>query len=369
MNGSGKFTRRDFLKSTGAATSGMLISPSTNLFNILSGKQKKIGYALMGLGYYSTEVLAPAFKDTKTAFLAGIVTRSPEKAETWSEKYNIPKKNIYDYDIFDTISSNNDIDIVYVVLPNSLHKEYTIRSANAGKHVLCEKPMALDARECREMIRACKENGVKLSIGYRLHYEQNTREIMRLGQEKVYGDVRIIHAGAGFVFTDYSNWRTSAEMGGGALMDMGVYTIQGARYVTGEEPETASGQTFTTRPEYFREVDEITTMQFQFPSGAVANLETTFHANCNYIRATAEKGWFGLSPFQGYGGIKGACSDGPIELPNINQQAAHMDDFAVSVRDDKPVLVNGEEGLKDMICVDAVRESVREGGSRINIKR
>ncbi len=356
------FSRRDFIISSGIAASGLVITPGINSFNILTGKQKKIGYALVGLGYYSRDLLGPAFSDCKTAYLAGIVTGTPSKEIIWAEKYNLSKKNIYNYDNFDNIASNPDIDIIYIVLPNNLHKEFTFRSARAGKHILCEKPMALDAQECRDMISACEDAKVKLSVGYRIHYEKNTQEIIRLGREKVYGEVRFVHAGAGFLFTSFSNWRTRADMGGGALMDMGVYAIQGARYATGEEPDSVSAQTFTSRPEYFKEVDEITTMQMHFPSGTVANLETTFHANCNYLRITAEKGWYGLSPFQSYGGIKGTSKNGPIELPNINQQAVHMDDFAISVRDDKPVFVTGNEGLMDMRIVDNIRKSLKSGG-------
>ncbi|HYW96289.1 MAG TPA: Gfo/Idh/MocA family oxidoreductase, partial [Bacteroidales bacterium] len=157
-DGSGSTNRRKFIQLSAAGIAGTLLLNGTKAFPVnLTGKQKRLGIALVGLGYYSTDVLAPALQETSTAYLAGIVTGTPAKEKIWKDRYNIPEKNIYNYENFDEIVNNKDIDIVYVVLPNSMHKEFTIRAANAGKHVICEKPMALNAQECREMIAACKK--------------------------------------------------------------------------------------------------------------------------------------------------------------------------------------------------------------------
>src|SRR5690606_23331209 len=121
-------------------------------------------------------------------YLAGIVTGTPAKEKQWASRYNIPEKNIYNYENFDSIALNPDIDIVYVVLPIFMHKEFTIRAAQAGKHVICEKPMAMNVRECEEMIAACTKANRLLSIGYRLHFEPYNMEMMRLGQQKVFGN-------------------------------------------------------------------------------------------------------------------------------------------------------------------------------------
>ena len=158
-------------------------------------------------------------------------------------------------------------------------------------------------------------------------------------------------------------------MGGGAMMDMGVYPLNAARYITGLEPVSVTAQKFTNLPEVYNEVDEITTFQLEFPNGAVANLITSFHANYGYIRSTAEKGWFGLEPFQAYSGIKGNSSQGPIEYPQINQQAAQMDEVAVCIRENKPMRVPGEEGLLDMIVVDGIRESWARNGEKVMLER
>ncbi len=348
-------SRREFIRNAALAAAATGLSSRTLAMpGILTGKQKKVGVALVGLGYYSTDLLAPALQETKTAYLAGIVTGTPAKEKIWMEKYGIPPENVYNYENFDEISTNPDIGIVYVVLPNSMHKEYTIRAARAGKHVICEKPMALNAQECREMINACEENGVTLSIGYRMQFEPYTREVMRLGQERVFGQVLHISCGAGFRNGGSGHWKLKRAMGGGAMMDMGVYPLQAARYVTGEEPVIVNARSFITRPEIFTDVEEAMMFDLQFPSGCTASLSTGFHAGFNFLKVFAEEGWFELDPFSSYGGIKGRTSRGPLEFPAINQQAAQMDEVAECVLSGKPVRVPGEEGLRDMIVVDRI---------------
>jgi len=355
-------TRREFVKISALGLAGAMVSPGIKAFpGILTGKHKRMGIALVGLGWYSTDILAPALQQTQTAYLAGIVTGTPAKENIWAQRYNIPRKNIYNYENFDTIASNPDIDIVYIVLPNSMHKEFTIRAANAGKHVICEKPMAMNAQECREMIAACNKKNVGLSIGYRMQYEPYTQEIMRLGQEKVFGNLLHISCGAGYRHNNFDSWKIVKKMGGGSMMDMGVYPLQGARYIMGVEPLYVTAQSFATRPEHIKEVDEVTTFQLEFPGGTVANLDTGFHANFNYLKAFAERGWFQLEPFSGFGGIRGRTSQGELSFPNINQQATQMDEDAISFANGQIPRVPGEEGLKDMLVVDAVYESMKIG--------
>ena len=171
----------------------VLYSPHTLLSAAFPAKER-LGVALVGLGYYSTDLLAPALQQTKECYLAGIVTGTPSKADAWKNKYNIPDKNIYNYQNFDQIANNPDIDIVYVVLPPSMHREYVVRAAKAGKHVWCEKPMALTEKECREMIDTCKNNKRSLAIGYRLHHEPNTQEYRRIVNQHLLGKLRSLLA-------------------------------------------------------------------------------------------------------------------------------------------------------------------------------
>ncbi|MGD1892680.1 MAG: Gfo/Idh/MocA family oxidoreductase [Cyclobacteriaceae bacterium] len=356
-------SRRQFIKHS-AAASALAITPAIwekNIGLVGLNPKEKLGIALVGLGYYSGKVLAPALQETENCYLAGIVTGTPEKEKTWAEQYGIKDKNIYNYDNYNSIADNDDIDIIYVVLPNSMHAEYTIRAAEAGKHVICEKPMGLNAQECESMIKACESNKQKLSIGYRMQFEPHTQEVMRLGQEQVFGPVKLVNAGAGYRESRADHWKLDKEMGGSAMMDMGVYSLQAARYVTGEEPVAVTAQTFTTRPELFTEVDETTMFQLEFPSGALANLHTSFGMGMNYLNVTAEKGWFKLDPFSAYRGIKGESKNGPIEFPQINQQAAQMDEQAYCVMEDKPMRVPGEEGLRDMRVVDAIYRAIGSG--------
>ena len=365
MNNNFATTRRRFVKQAGGSLVTAAFAPtilSSKNVNFLSLRPKeKLGIALVGLGYYSTDVLAPALQETQHCQLTGIVTGTPAKEKIWQEKYGIKPENTYNYDNFEEIANNDEIDVIYVVLPNSMHAEYTIRAAKAGKHVICEKPMATSVEECRAMIKACEDNNRRLSIGYRMQFEPHTQEVMRLGQEKVFGPVRMVNAGAGYKESRADHWKLDKEMGGGAMMDMGVYALQAARYVTGEEPSLVTAQTFVHRPELFTEVDETTMFQLAFPSGAVANLHTSFGMSMNYLNVTAQDGWFELDPFSAYSGIKGKSKAGPIDYPQINQQATQMDEQVLSIMNDQPMRVPGEEGLKDMIVVEGVYKSIATG--------
>ncbi|MCB0609780.1 MAG: Gfo/Idh/MocA family oxidoreductase [Lewinellaceae bacterium] len=355
-------TRRQFIRTT-AAGAAVLAAGTAAFPNLIIPKKKdRLGVALIGLGYYSRDLLAPALQVTKKCYLAGIVTGSPEKAKQWQEKHGIPDKNVYNYDNFDSIADNPDIDVVYVVLPNNLHKEFTLRGARAGKHVWCEKPMAMNAAECRDMIKGCRDNKVKLSIGYRMQHEPNTQEIIRYGKEKTLGAVRLVTASAGFRDSRTDHWRLKKAMGGGAMFDMGVYSLNAARYATSEEPIGVTAQQFTTRPELYSEVDETMLFQLEFPGGALANCSTSFGMGMNTLHTVCEKGWYRLDPFQAYRGVQGVTSTGKaLNIDTPNEQAKQMDEDAAAIMDNTDVLVPGEEGLRDMIVVDAIYQSVKEG--------
>ncbi len=374
MTNSTSQSRRRFLLNAGA--SALAIPTLTDAFGkpirSESGQQaRKLGVALVGLGSYSKNQLAPALQLTQNCRLAGIVTGTPAKAEEWMKKYDIPKANVYDYTTFDRIIDNKDIDVVYVVLPNSMHREYVVRAAQAGKHVICEKPMAITPADCQAMIDACKKADRQLAIGYRLHYEPFTKEVMRLGQEKVFGPVKFVEASDAFKIGDPTQWRMKKDMaGGGALMDVGIYAIQGARYVTGEEPVSVTAQfSPKTDPQKFKDVEETIFWQFQFPSGAVSNSTSSYTAGVERLYAACQNGWFELSPAFGYGPLKGRTSKGPIDMPVVNHQAAHMDGVCKDLLDGKklPNHVTGEEGLRDVKLLQAIYRAA-ETGRKIELK-
>ncbi|MET0242429.1 MAG: Gfo/Idh/MocA family oxidoreductase, partial [Flavitalea sp.] len=225
--GSG-LSRRSIVKTLTVGAAGLIFSPNS-LLACTNQKKTKLGVALVGLGYYSTDLLAPALQQTKNCYLAGIVTGTPSKAEAWKKKYNIPDKNIYDYSSFDKIADNPDIDVVYVVLPPSMHMEYVVRAAKAGKHVWCEKPMAMNPGECEAMIKACSDNKRSLAIGYRLHHEPHTQEWRRIVKNQLLGKVKTVECAAGYRDNRTNHWKQTRALGGGVLYDMGVYAIQGAR--------------------------------------------------------------------------------------------------------------------------------------------
>lgn len=355
-------SRRNFVKQLSVGAGALTLGSAFSSFELFS-TPKKLGIALVGLGGYAGGQLAPALQHTKNCYLAGIVTGTPEKAKTWSAKYNIPQKNIYNYENFDSIAQNPDIDIVYVVLPVAMHKEFTIRAAKAGKHVICEKPMALNAADCRAMIAACKKENRMLSIGYRLHFEPHNLEVMRLGQQQILGKVTQLETANGFTYGgDPNAWRLKKALsGGGALMDMGIYAIQGSRYTLGQEPIAVKATQEKTRPDFFKEVDETIWWELEFPGGFVAKGKSSYNHNWGYLKAKTAKGFFELEPAYGYGGLDGKTSNGPMNIPNVNQQALQMDDFANCINTKKPTRVPGEEGLKDMLVVDAIYRSLASG--------
>ncbi len=323
---------------------------------------KKLGIALVGLGKYSEEELAPALEETRFCRLAGIVTGTPEKAEKWKKKYDLPDRNVYNYQTFDRIADNPDIDIVYVVLPNSMHAEYTIRAARAGKHVICEKPMATSAQDCRAMIEACRKADKMLSIGYRLHFEPHNLEMMRLGGQEVLGKVNRIVAEDGHPVKK-GEWRIDKALsGGGPLVDVGIYCLQGSIYTKGQVPVSVTARFEPKKdPEKFSEVEESMTFQLQFADGSVADCRTSYADTLNKLRADAANGWFELEPAYEYKGIKGRTSRGKMDIENVNQQARQMDAFAGCVLNGKPTTVPGEMGLRDVQLLEAIYEAARTG--------
>ena|SRR5260221_914084 len=295
--------RRKFIwQAVGGMVGVALSAPAFSSILIPSAK-KKLGVALVGLGYYSTDLLAPALQLTEHCYLAGVVTGTPAKAENWKKQHNLADKNIYNYDDFDRIANNPDIDVIYVVLPPSMHATYSIRAAKAGKHVWCEKPMAMTVTECQQMIDGCNKNKVKLSIGYRMHHEPNTKKIIQFAKELTYGKVTKVNAAAGYFEGRTNHWKQIKKMGGGAMYDMGVYPLNAARYSTGLEPLAVTAHASTTRPEIYKEVEETVAFDLEFPEGVTASCETSFGKNMNDLKVTCSKGWYQLSPFQSYSGV------------------------------------------------------------------
>jgi predicted dehydrogenase len=324
---------------------------------------RKLGVALVGLGQYSTGQLGPALRETKLCRLAGIVTGSPEKEKKWTDDYSIPAANIYNYDSYDQLIDNPAIDIIYIVLPNSLHAEFTIRAAEAGKHVICEKPMATSVADAEAMITACHKHDRKLAIGYRLHYEPHHEEAMRLGHQELLGSVRKIEGDLSFrIGSNPEVWRLKHKLaGGGPLMDIGLYAIQSALYTIEELPVAVTARMESKNLELFSEVEESIEWEFEFATGRVAKGSCSYSRGANYHRVNASNGSFDIQPAYSYAGIQGRTSAGPMDFPTVNQQALQMDAFADHILNGAENRVPGEMGLRDTRLLYAVYEAAQSG--------
>ncbi len=238
---------------------------------------KKLGWALVGLGKLTIEELLPAFAKCEKSRVAALVSGVPEKAKALAARYGVPEKHIYDYDGFDRVKDDPAVDVVYVVLPNSLHAEYTVRAAKAGKHVFCEKPMAPTSKECRGMIAACREAGRRLMIAYRLHHEPHHLRAVDLAKGKDIGGVQLVVADLTQQVPP-GTWRTNRAMGGGGpVPDIGIYCLNEARMLLGEEPAEVRATTFKPKDDpRFGDVEQRCLFTLSFPSGAQAN------CSCDY---------------------------------------------------------------------------------------
>ncbi len=359
-------TRRQFLK----ISSGFAAATTLGFPNILLPRRKeKLGVALVGLGRYSNGQLRPGLRITEHCELKGIVTGSPEKIPDWQGEFGFHDRNIYNYENMHEIADNDEIDIVYIVLPNHMHAEYSIIGAEAGKHVWCEKPMAMDEAECRAMIDAAEKNRVQLTIGYRMQHEPNTQTIIRYGREETYGRVTGIDSAGAFNGNfPAGDWRTIAAKGGGSLYDMGVYPINAIRYSSGLEPIAVTGVLSTDRTEMFPDVDESAVFELELPGGIFAKGECSFGRNMNHLDVECTDGWYRLDPFLSYTGVQGETSDGTLLPPNPNhQQARQMDNDALAIKESRAPIVPGMEGLADVRIVKAIMESSARGGARVEL--
>jgi len=203
-------SRREFLKTSTLAAASLPFIGALASRAQTAVPGRKLGFALAGLGSLSTHQIAPALQKTSFCQLTGIITGTPAKAATWKAKYNIPEKNIYNYDNMEKMADNPDIDVVYVVTPNGLHADHTIKAAKAGKHVLCEKPMEVSPEKCQQMIDACKAANRMLAVGYRLHFDPNHIECIRLAREKVFGNLNMIRRNTDSASATRSNGGSTA---------------------------------------------------------------------------------------------------------------------------------------------------------------
>ncbi len=366
-------TRREFLIRVGAGLAvaniplAMLPRAAAQL-RVPDPPGKKLGWAIVGLGSLAINQILPAFASCEKSKVVAFVSGHPDKANKLALRYGVNPKNIYNYEHYDSIKDNPEVDVIYIVLPNSMHAEYTIRGLQAGKHVLSEKPMANTPADCQQMIDAGKKANRKLMVAYRCQYEPFNREAIRMAREQELGPTKVIIADAGFNIGDPTQWRLKKSMaGGGCLMDIGIYALQASRYISGEEPTELNAATYTTPGDpRFKEVEETINFQLRFPSGILANCTSSYgYSAQGRYRAVATKGYFELDPAIWYTGQRMFVHRDNVNeerfLPVRDQFATEMDHMSGCVMDNKEPLTPGEEGLRDLKIITAIYEAARSG--------
>jgi predicted dehydrogenase len=372
-----EITRRGFLHTLGGglAAASVSLTPLEKLHAAEriarrgGSPRNQLGYAIVGLGSYATRQIMPAFAGCEYSRLVALVSGSPDKARTLAAEYGLSERNIYNYDNFDRIRDNPEVDMVYVILPNSMHHEYTIRAAQAGKHVLVEKPMANTARECEEMIAACRAADRKLMVGYRSRFEPYNQLAIQMTRDEEMGPTKVIEAMMGFNIGNPDQWRLNRELaGGGSLMDIGVYAVNATRYLTGENPTEVTAMEHSTPGDpRFREVEELINFQFRFPSGALATCVSSYGSGHGRYRVTGTRGWLELEPATFYSGHQMRISQGGrieqrvLPEPAKDQFAGQLDHLAECVINDTEPICPGEDGLADLRAMEAIYEAARSG--------
>jgi predicted dehydrogenase len=371
-----EITRRGFITKVGQGLA--VANVATMLFKDAAAQQppvkvpdppgKKLGWAIVGLGSLAINQILPAFAKCENSKVVAFVSGHPDKANKLALRYGVNPKNIYNYQNYDSIKDNPEVDIIYIVLPNGMHAEYTIRGLQAGKHVLSEKPMANTPAECQAMIDAGRKANRKLMVAYRCRYEPFNQEMIRLARSQELGPIKVILADHGFNMGDPTQWRLNRALaGGGSMMDIGIYSLQAARYISGEEPIEVNAMSYTTPGDVrFKEVEEATNFQLRFPSGILANCTSSYgYSGQNRYRAVTTQGWFELEPATPYTGQRMRVHRGNmIEEPEIQPRdhfAMEMDHMSQCVMQDKTPLTPGEEGLRDMKIIMAIYESAATG--------
>jgi len=366
-------TRRNFMKKTGqgllaAGAFESLLKPASSQLHVPDPPGKKLGWAIVGLGSLSINQILPAFAKCEKSKVVAFVSGHPDKANKLALRYEVNKKNIYNYQNYDSIKDNPDVDLIYIVLPNGMHAEYTVRGLQAGKHVLCEKPMANTPAECQQMVDAGRKADRKLMIAYRCRYEPFNREAIRISQSGDLGPTQMILADAGFKAGDPSQWRLNKQLaGGGSMMDIGIYALNATRYLTGQEPTEVNAMIYSTPGDpRFKEVEEHVNFQLRFPSGILANCSSSYgYFHQSHFRVMGTEARLCLDPATWYSGLRMWIErDNTIEqkdLPSVDHFATEMDHMSDCVMQNKQPLTPGEEGLRDLTIITGIYEAARSG--------
>jgi predicted dehydrogenase len=325
----------------------------------------KIRYAVVGLGHIAQVAVLPAFAHAgRNSVLTALVSSDPAKLRHLGRRYKV--KRTYSYEQYDDCLRSGEIDAVYVALPNNMHAEYTVRAANSGVHVLCEKPMAVTERECQSMIHATRKNNVKLMIAYRLHFEEANLKAIEIVKSGKLGEPRVFNSLFGMQVRA-GNIRTQSELGGGTLYDLGVYCINAARYLFQDEPLEVFAYAAARDDRRFKEIDEMTAAMLRFPKNRIASFTTSFGAadvaSCEII---GTKGKLRIDPAYEYEmALKHSVT---IDGKTTSRTFARRDQFAPELLYFSDCIINnvepepsGQDGLADVRVVRALYHSAETG--------
>ncbi len=336
--------------------------------------EEQLGVALVGLGAYTLNQILPNLPASRRCRLAALVSGNEDKARTVARAYGLGERHVYNYDTFDRIAEDQTVDVVYILLPNTMHRDWTERSFAAGKHVLCEKPMAATVADCEAMIAAGRTADRKLMIGYRAQFDPyNLRAIdLVRGDNRQIGTPRIAVGNHGRML-DLSDsrdgWRAKRDLaGGGSLFDIGIYSLNGVRYLLGEEPTEVTARFMPRSGRSEVEVEEGVAWSMLFPSGAVANCTSSYLIEgVNRLQVQGSEGTVTLDPATKYYVRHLILTRGRtherIVIPNTNQFAAMFDELAEAIREDREPKASGTEGLRDVRIMEAIYESAEQGRS------
>ena len=330
-----------------------------------SSRKAKVAYAVVGLGHIAQHAVLPAFAHAReNSELVALVSSDPVKLKKLSREYKVPET--YSYDEYEACLHRGTVDAVYIALPNSMHRDFTVRAAAAGVHVLCEKPLAVTEEECLEMIQACSEHQVKLMAAYRLHLDPGNLEAVRIVQSGKLGEARIFNS----LFPlqlKAGNIRLKKSLGGGTLYDIGIYCINASRYLFQAEPTEGVAFSANSGEKRFAQVDEMTSAILRFPGDRLASFTSSFGAEGTAdFEVLGTKGSLrGINPYDYEGEMTlewtAGGKRGSLRRPAEDQFAAELDYFSNCVLKNLEPEPSGEEGLADVHIIRRLYESARRG--------
>jgi len=368
-----EISRRGFIGKLGqglaaANVAGVLLKDASAQLVVPEPPGKKLGWAIVGLGSLSINQILPAFAKCEKSKVTALVSGHPDKANKLALRYGVSPKNIYNYQNYDSLKDNPEVDVIYIVLPNGMHAEYTVRGFQAGKHVLSEKPMANTPAECQQMIDAAHKANRKLMVAYRCQYEPYNKEAIRIARSHELGPTQMILADAGFSMGDPKQWRLNRQLaGGGSLMDIGIYALNASRYLSGEEPTEVNAMVYTTPNDpRFKEVEEHITFQLRFASGILANCSSSYgYFHQSHFRVMGTEARLEMDPATWYSGLRLWIERGNTidqrDLPVVDHFTTEMDHMSDCVMQNKEPLTPGEEGLRDLTIMMAIYEAAKSG--------